>query len=201
VKYPPMHVVLLIIWFITIPVIVTYLIREAGNYFGYNESIKTTQIDDYDTIYLNLKPSDIEISDYMFGTYFDNNTYFDNDDNRVYVKPKMYIRKNTDKPKLQFVRTSRGKNKRTAFRLANDINYKVEVENSQITIPPYFTIEPLNEWKSQQVKIILFIPENTVIIVDESLCYSDIIVNPRQSGHDGNACKWIMTKEGIRALD
>jgi hypothetical protein len=195
VKYPPVHVVLLIIWFITIPVIVTYLVREAGNYFGYNESIKTTYLNDCDTIYLNLKPSDLEISDDMFGLYFDD------DGNRVYGKPKLYIRKSADKTKLQLVMASRGKNKHAAFKSASDIDCKIEVKNSQITVPPYFTIGHLNKWRNQRLKIILFIPENTVIIVDESLCYSGIIIRPRRSGHDGNACKWIMTKEGIKAID
>jgi phage shock protein PspC (stress-responsive transcriptional regulator) len=195
VKYPPVHIILLIIWFITIPVGVSYLVREVGNYFWYNESTRTTRINASDTIYLNMKPSNLGILNYTFGTYFDD------DDNRVYGKPEMYIRKSDGMPEIKLVMASRGKNKRAALMSADNIDFRIETVNSQITVPPYFTVEPLNKWKSQHVKIILSIPENTVIIVDKSLCHSDIIISPRRSGHDGNACKWIMTKEGIKALD
>jgi hypothetical protein len=176
-------------------VIATYIVREAGNYFGYNESIKTTHITANDTIYLNLKPSDFDVADYRFGAYFDD------ENNRFYGKPVMYIRKSAGMSKLQIVKTSRGRNNHKAFMYANDIDYQFEVENSRITLASFYTVEPLNNWKNQRLKIILSVPENTVIIVDESLYYSDIIISPRRSGHDGNVCKWIMTDEGIRALD
>jgi phage shock protein PspC (stress-responsive transcriptional regulator) len=194
VKYPPVHVVLLIIWFLTIPLIATYAVREAGNYFGYSESIKTTHITTRDTIYLNLKPSDIDMSNYRFGAYFDD------ENNRFYGKPAMYIRKSAGMSKLQIVKTSRGKNNHKAFTYANDIDYQFEVENSRITLAPFYTVKSLNGWKNQRLQIILSVPENTVIIVDESLCYSDII-RPRRSGHDGNVCKWIVTNAGIMPID
>jgi hypothetical protein len=131
----------------------------------------------------------------MFGSYFDN------ENNRFYGKPEMYIYKSDGMSKLQIVRTSRGRNNHKAFKYANDIDYQFEVENSRITFASFYTVEPLNGWKDQRLRIILSVPENTVIIVDESLCYSDIIIRPRRSRHDGNVCKWIVTEEEIRATD
>jgi phage shock protein PspC (stress-responsive transcriptional regulator) len=195
VKYPPMHIVLLIIWFLTIPVIATYIVREAGNYFGYNQSIKTIDVNTRDTIYLNLKPSDLEISDYVF------DAYFDEENNRFYGKPEMSIHTSAGAGQLKIVKTSRGKNNHTAFKYANNIDYQFEVENSQIALASYFTVEPSNNWRNQRLEIILFVPENTIIIVDKLLCHSDVIIRPRRSGHDGNACRWIVTKEGIKAID
>ncbi|MDR2383098.1 MAG: PspC domain-containing protein [Prevotellaceae bacterium] len=194
VKYPQIHIVLLIIWFVFIPVIMIYFAREVGNYFGYNKLVKTIPVETCDTVYLSLHSSDLEISDYF------SESYFDNENKRFYGKPEIYINKSERKSKLQIEKISRGKNNQKAYKLANDIDYKFDVHNSQIIFSPYFTVEPLRDWKNQRLKIVLSVPENTIIIVDESLCYSDIIVRPRRSGHDGNACKWIMTREGIKAL-
>jgi phage shock protein PspC (stress-responsive transcriptional regulator) len=195
VKYPQIHVILLIIWFVSIPVIATYVVREAGNYFGYNQSVKTTYISACDTIYLNLQPSDLETLDYQF------ETYFDDENDCFYGKPEIYIRKSEGKSKLQIVRTSRGRNNHAAFKHANEIDYKFEAENSRIILSPYFTVEPLNRWKNQRLKIILYVSENTVIIAGESLCYSGIIIHPRRFGHYSDACRWIVTREGIKAID
>jgi phage shock protein PspC (stress-responsive transcriptional regulator) len=195
VKFPQIHIILLIIWFISIPVIATYVVREAGNYFGYSKSIKTTYIDACDTIYLNTQPSCLATSDYL------SEAYFDDENNRFYGKAEIYIRKSEGKSKLQIVRTSRGKNNHAAFKHTNDIDYKFEVEKSQIILSPHFTVEPLSNWKIPRLKIVLSVPENTIIIVDESLCYSNNIISPRRSEHDGNTCKWIMTKEGLMAID
>jgi phage shock protein PspC (stress-responsive transcriptional regulator) len=193
VKYPQIHIILLIIWFISIPVMLFFSIRSVGSYFRYNQSIKTTYMSLRDTVYLSLQSSDLDISDYLF------ETYFDDENDRVYGKPEIYIRKSGGKSKLQLVRISRGEN--AAFEQANEIDYKFDMKNSQIILSPYFTVEPLSKWKNQGLKIVLFIPENTIIMVDELLCHSGMIVRPRRSGHDGNACKWIVRREGIQALD
>jgi phage shock protein PspC (stress-responsive transcriptional regulator) len=194
VKYPQIHIVLLIIYFIIPSVIGTQIFREAGNYFGYNKSVKTIPVNTGDTVYLTLKSTDLETLGYPSGGYFDD------ENNRFYGKPEMhiYLNENDGISKLQIIKTSRGKNKHTALKYANDINYQFDVENSQITFSPYFTIDPLNDWKNQRLEITLSVPENTVIIIDETLCYSDII--KFHSGHDGHPCAWIMTKRGLKAL-
>jgi hypothetical protein len=195
VKYPHIHIILLIIWFLTIPVMTATFIREAGNYIGYNKSTKTFNINACDTIYLNMNPSEVAIPDNLSGAYYDGESKC------YYGKPDMYIRKSDDKSKLKITKTSRGRNNREAFEYVGDIVYDFDVENSQITVSPYFTVDQINKWKNQRLEIVLYVPENTVVIVDESLCYTNIIVKPRLSEHDGNTCKWIMTHEGIKALD
>jgi hypothetical protein len=127
--------------------------------------------------------------------------YFDNENNRFYGKPEMHISKSMGMSALKLIRAFRGRNRYAAFECANDIDYQLEIEHSRITLAPYFIVEPLDDWKNQRLKIILYLPENTIIILDESLCYSGIIVKLRRSRHDSNACKWIVTKNGIEAID
>jgi hypothetical protein len=196
VKYPYIHVILLIIWFITIPVAMTTFIREAGTgiFLGYHKSIKYININPCDTIYLNMKPSEFEIPDNPF------NAYYDDESNRYYRKPNMHIRKSSGKSELKIIKTSHGRNNKLTLKYVNDIDYDIDVENAQITVSPYLTIDRI-DWKNQRLEIILYVPENTVIIVDDSLCNTDIIASPQWSGHDGYTCKWIMTREGIKALD
>jgi phage shock protein PspC (stress-responsive transcriptional regulator) len=195
VKSPYIHVILLIIWLITIPVAMTTFIRDVGNFIRFdNKSIQHININPCDTIYLNMKPSEFEIPYNLFNEYDDKNRCY-------YGKPNMYIHKSSGNNTLKITKTSRSRNNHLELKYLDDIGYDIEVENSQITISPYFPIDNFIDWKSQRLEIILYISENTVVIVDGSLCNSDIIVTPRQSGHDGNNCKWIMTHEGIKALD
>jgi phage shock protein PspC (stress-responsive transcriptional regulator) len=169
VKYPAIHITLLVIWFLMIPITMGYFVRETVAFSGFNKSINTINLIDYDTIYLKMYPSDPQIPDCSF------DTYFDNDNNCFYGRPEIYIRKSNGKSKLQIVKIYQGRNNRNAIRHANNIDYKFDIRNSQITLASYFTVQPVTYRKKQSLDVFLYISEDTVLIIDEALCNSDVV--------------------------
>jgi hypothetical protein len=196
VKHAGVHFMLLIIWFLALSTAIITIMYEAGNYKWHNGMSESIPVNNNNTIYLNIQPSDLKISNNPL------KIYYDKDNNQFYGKPDLFIRKSYDgNTKLEIRKQSQGRNKLAAFHYAENIKYEINIADSLIILNHYFTIEPKDDWKNQQLDIFLYVPENTIIIFDESLCHTDIVVIPRRSGHDGNACKWIVTREGIKALD
>jgi hypothetical protein len=196
VKHVGLHFILLVIWFLSLSTAIITIVYESRNYKWYNEVSESIHINTNDTIYLNIQISDLKISNNPL------KIYYDKDNNRFYGKPDLIIRKSCDgNTKLEIRKQSQGHNKLAAFHYAENIKYEINIADSLITLNHYFTVEPHDKWKNQQLDILLYVPENTVIIVDKSLYYSDIVVSPRRSRYDGNTCKWIMTSKGITALD
>jgi phage shock protein PspC (stress-responsive transcriptional regulator) len=195
VHHVKLHIALFIIWLLSIPVGAFTVAGEAGNFKWRGKTEESTHINACDTLYLSVNSTKFKMPNIP-------KIYYDSKNSLFYGKPDMFIRKSLDgKIKIDIIKSSRGKSRYTAFEYAENIGYNIDIRDSQIIIPQYFTVEPQTEWRFQQLDVILYIPENTVVIVDRLLCHADIIVNPRRSGHDGNVCKWVMTQNGIMAAD
>ncbi|MDR1887712.1 MAG: PspC domain-containing protein, partial [Prevotellaceae bacterium] len=155
VKHVALHVVLLIIWILIIPVTMMTPVRDAIGFFHYNRVNKWMHLNTADTIYLNLKPSAPgipEISDNPF------EIYRDMANSRFYGKPSVYIRKSDDRSaKLKIVKKWRGRSGHMNLRYAENIDYDMNIKDSMITLAAYFTVEPLHEWKNQQLDIFLYV--------------------------------------------
>jgi hypothetical protein len=184
-KHGKMHGILAIMWFLAIPTGFVTILHEAGEYKWNNETSEVIALNSNDTIYLTLKPSPLKISNNPL------EVYYDRDNNHFYGKPNLYIRKSDDgATKLEIRKQSRGKNRLEAFNYAEDIVYEINVNDSVIDISPYFMVIPQDKWKFQQMKIILHVPENTVIIANKDLCNDKILLHyPYFHDH-----KWIITE-------
>jgi len=184
-KHGKMHGILAIMWFLAIPTGFVTILYEAGNYKWNNETSEVIALNTNDTIYLTLKPSPLKISNNPL------EVYYDRDNNHFYGKPNFYIRKSDDgATKLEIRKQSRGKNRLEAFNYAEDIVYEIDVNDSVIDISPYFMVVPQDKWKFQQMKIILHVPKNTVIIANKDLCNDKILLHyPYSNDH-----KWIITE-------
>jgi phage shock protein PspC (stress-responsive transcriptional regulator) len=193
VKYVKLHVALLILWLLIIPAGIITAVREACNYKWHNKTDETVAITTArDTIYLNMHAPELRLSNNF-------KIYYDKKNACFYGKPDIFFRTSTDgNASMEIVKSSQGRNKLAALEYAEKIGYEVVVRDSLIVFPPYFTVEPQGEWRCQQLDIFLYIPENTVIISDRSLCHSGIL--RIWSGHDA-VCKWIMTKNGLQAIN
>jgi phage shock protein PspC (stress-responsive transcriptional regulator) len=191
--------ILAIIWFLAIPTGFVTILYEANNYKWNNETNEVITINANDTIYLTMKPSPLKISNNPL------EVYYDRENNRFYGKPDLYIRKSDDCTTIVEIRKkARGKNRLDAFHYAEDIVYDIDTNDSTIAVSPYFTVAPQDKWKFQELKIILYVPENTVIIANDSLCNDKILRNWFYSCDHAYiyTSKWIMTKNnGLKAIN
>jgi phage shock protein PspC (stress-responsive transcriptional regulator) len=169
VKCRKLHFALLIIWFLTIPAMIVVSVYEAGKYKLHKEITETVELNTNDTIYLTVKEP-LKLSNNPVEVYYDRSN------NRFYGKPELQICKTSNGvSKLEIRKEAQGKNKLEAFRHAEDIIYEIDINDSVIALPAYFMVEPRDEWKFQQLTVILYVPENTVVIADKSFSEDKIV--------------------------
>ncbi|MDR1865730.1 MAG: PspC domain-containing protein [Bacteroidales bacterium] len=184
------HVLLLLVWLSGMVVLTLAGIFEARNFAWHNGIKETTTLPSADTLYLEAMPA-MKISNNPLDMYYDKET------GRFYGKPTLMIRKSEDgKTGLVINRESQGKTKIDAYRHAENIGYHVDVRDSLLLFPSFFTVQPENQWKFQYLNMILYVPEGTVIAANETLCGDLMFKRRRFSG-----CKWIMTgHDGLQLL-
>jgi phage shock protein PspC (stress-responsive transcriptional regulator) len=192
VKHVKWHITLLIIWLLTIPTVIITFAYEAGNYKHYNKTYESVTITASDTLYLDMPAPELKLSNNF-------RIYYDREEGHFYGKPDIFIRKSIDgNVKMEIIKDARNRNKHVAFDNAENIEYGFGVRDSLITFSPYFSVDPPEVWKFQHVDVVLYVPENTVIIFSKSLCHADIV---RLWSRRGYSCKWIMKKDGLKAMN
>ena len=196
VNHKLLHVALSIIWMAAIVTGIIVCFSQARNFAWHNEQIADTQqVTPSDTLFLAVAVSNLQISNNPMEIYFDK-------DNRCfYGKPNLRIHKSDDgQAKLRLNRESQGESKRAAYQYAENIVYAVDVHDSLLTFDPYFTVMPQDKWKFQTLDVVLYIPEGTVLVVDDALCH-DRFLGRWFRRHANADCTWVMTKEGLQRLD
>jgi phage shock protein PspC (stress-responsive transcriptional regulator) len=197
VKRKLLHVSLFVLWFVAIVTGLVVCLAEARNYtWSSDQIVETRPVIAADTLYLVAKPSPRSISNNPM------DIYFDRDNQRFYGKPNLNIRKSDDgQIKLHLNRESQGESKRAAYQYAENITYNVEIVDSLLTFDPYFTVTPPNRYKFQNLGMILYIPEGTVIIADETLCNDRYLGRMFRWRHQDSS-KWIMTEsKGLQPIE
>jgi phage shock protein PspC (stress-responsive transcriptional regulator) len=196
VKYKKLHIALILIWFTAIFTLIAVSLYEVNNYKWNNEIHEVITVE-------NPKPV-IRLAVNSFENPQIANNPLEVSYNREYAcfygKPELYILESPDnKIELKIRKESQGKTKYEAFQYAEGISYDVVLSDSLIIFPQYFEVSPPDEWKFQQMRLLLYIPENTVIIVDKAL-YNDRIGHRFPHNHDSNY-SFIMTKKGLKNFD
>ena len=192
-----LHVALSVVWIAAIVTGSIVCISQARSYAWSNEQlVETRQVTLSDTLYLNMASSQMQLSNNPMEIYYDKTA------NRFYGKPNLSFRKSDDgQIRLRIRRDAQGENKRAAYQYAENIGYDVETRDSLLTFAPYFTVTPQDKWKFQTLGIVLYIPENTVIIIDKALC-NDRILGARFRWRSNDDCSWVMTDEkGLQPID
>ena len=163
IKHKLLHVALSVLWVATVITGIIVCLSQARNYAWSSDQLtETKQIALSDTIFLKSASSRMQLSNNPMGIYYDKT------DDCFYGKPHLYVRKSDDgQMRLKTNRYAQGKNKRAAYQSAETITYNVEIRDSLLTFAPYFEITPRNKWKIQSMDIVLYIPEGTVVVVDD----------------------------------
>jgi phage shock protein PspC (stress-responsive transcriptional regulator) len=197
VKNRSVHILLTLVWVGMIGIAVIVGVSEGRNYMWHNEIIETkTLAAATDTLYLGAIPSSLKISNNPL------EVYYDKDKGRFYGKPNLDIRKsNEERIRWTVERRSQGKNKLEAYQYAEAIVYEITVDDSLLTFPIFFTVEPQDRWKFQFLHITVYVPEGTVIIADQTLCEDRMFFGYWHYWQNNPECKWVMTADkGLQRL-
>jgi phage shock protein PspC (stress-responsive transcriptional regulator) len=189
------HRVLLIAWCGAVLVVVFTGIFEARRHMWRNETYETSAYAAVDTLYFETLPSTLKISNNPL------EVYYDKENKRFYGKPDLFIYKSDDNNiKLTIVKVSLGENKLTAYHYAEEIVYQVEVRDSLVRFPLFFTAIPPDQWNFQQVKLRLYLPEGTVVIADRNV-YRHLLVDRWRWPPDARTRgTWVMGEKGLQCL-
>lgn len=159
-----------------------------------NTSNRFYLLSDYDeryNYYDTLKTKEFGLKDKMVLKASRNNFGFDNVDLR--------IEKSFDNQmKLVTTYHGRGIDEVTAIKSAENISYLFEQNDSVLIFPRFFKLKDNSSWRNQEVELILYVPYNTELIIQDRV---DRIIENIYSGEcerdEYDRVHWIMGKDGM----
>lgn len=100
--------------------------------------------------------------------------------------------------KLVTTYLGRGTTENTAISNAENIQYFFEQNDSILTFPRYFKLKDNNIWRNQKIEMVLYVPYNTELIIQERV---DRIIHNIYSGEcvrdEFDRVHWVMGKDGM----
>lgn len=153
---------------------------------------------------------------YLVSDFDEKYNYFDTAKTRSYgLTDKMIVKSNRhsfgfdnvdlrieksfdNEMKLVTTYLGRGNTENTAIQNAENIQYFFEQNDSVLTFPRYFKLKDNSIWRNQKIEMILYVPYNTEIIVQERV---DRIIHNVYSGEcvrdEYDRVHWTMGKDGM----
>jgi phage shock protein PspC (stress-responsive transcriptional regulator) len=132
-------------------------------------------------------------------------TVFDNDVEKLYATRVNVDIKPTDKATafVKIRKESDGKNRLTANKDAESIEYKFSLTEKNLMLNGYFLSDIKNKFKDQLIDITIYLPMNSVIYLDASTQTFLNDVDNVQNIYDGDMPKhyYKMTENGLECLD
>jgi phage shock protein PspC (stress-responsive transcriptional regulator) len=194
-----------ILWLLCAAALSIILFNEG---ISYVETARSTSRDYFknvpDTLYIvsGTKLSDIK---------YDNEISVPDEDYEIFIsdeKKELYLRTFIDiepaeenSVSLEINKYSAGRNRNDAIHKAEKLIYNYRISGDSLVIDEFCRIPPERKWSFDEVRLKVFVPEGTIIIMDrvtESLYHSrdedDFISDPRNR-------LWFMTGEGLDRIE
>ena len=180
--------VLLGLWIMSIIGLVILGVKQATEYSN-NATVKTEAT-------LNIKANDT-LKLKMYGNTEYENSYRDRSNYRVYRNDnderiignsdiRLIIRSTKDSvASIEILKKAYGSRYEVAKERASNINYSYALVNNELRLNSYLTTAAENKFSEQEVQVVLYLPEGTILYADEntyryhrnSSYYNDILKN------------------------
>lgn len=182
------------VWLMSIIGLVIIGIRQASEHAFDESYIEKTELPITATDTLNIKM----ISNDNFNSNFHRNrngfklAHNENGDKIIYYSDiDIIVRSTTDSlAKIVIEKSADGRNYETAIERAKNINYNFELENKTLLLDSYLTTNTKNKFSNQEVVIILYLPENSIVYFNNSTKsflyyhrYNETIVTSKDANH------------------
>jgi hypothetical protein len=153
------------------------------------------------TLYLEVydeedSDSHIHINDWFF--------HMEEDEQINYGECKLDVRRShTDSFEIVTIYSARGRSRKIATNRSNEINYEYAKVDSLIQFDPYFHIENVDKWRNQRVTIIVKVPLNGSVYLNNSMDRIIYDIDNVTDTYDGDMVgyKWTMLEQGLTCID
>ena len=192
------------LWSVSIILLVSSMVKIGYSMRTHEEVTQNYTIDtnDTDTLYINMFPDqkyDSWNSDQIkFNSVLID---FNNDAINLSGRPRINITKSqTSQTELKVTKLAKGENAKEALKMAKNIKYEWQQDDSAIFFSYFFTIEGIKKVKDQKMQISLEIPVGKIIYIGKGL---NKIISYIDNDQDFDYFEitenyWIMTKNGLK---
>ena len=174
-------------------------------YDGVHNQTEELQIIAQDTLAIKMVGNDNLSNEKELRRNHNFETVFDNDVEKLYGTRVNVDIKPTDKTTafVKIRKESDGKNRLTANKDAESIEYKFSLTEKNLLLNGYFLSDLKNKFKDQLVDITIYLPINSVVYLDASTQTYLNDVDNVQNIYDGDMPKhyYKMTENGLECLD
>ncbi len=137
---------------------------------------------------------------------WDNNYFLaeNNNQSALVGTPELKILKSANEYiEVVINKKARGADKKTALNRAADIFYSTKADSTGIVLDPFFYLTSDQKFRSQQVEILIKIPEGKTIYIDGSVSKILDEAENINDAYEENMCnrKWKMTELGLKCID
>ncbi|MGV6829526.1 MAG: PspC domain-containing protein [Flavobacteriales bacterium] len=184
----PAKITLFVIWLVSIIALAVIGIRQAVEQ-GYDGEViieKNLPISSNDT----LKIAMVANKNYEYKVRRSGNfeiKYNDANEKLIYSNDiRLIVRSTSDSiAKIVIEKKAEGKSFLNAKETAQAINYNYSINNNNLSLDGYFTTDVSNKYRNQEIEIIVYLPEGTVLYADNNTYsfhrnysrYNDILNN------------------------
>ncbi len=174
-------------------------------YDGVHNQTKDLPIIALDTLTIKLIGNDNLSNEKELRRRNNYETVFDNNVEKLYTTRVNLDIKSTDKTTayMKIRKESDGKNRLTANKDAESIEYKFNLTEKNLLLNGYFLSDLKNKFKDQLIDITVYLPVNSVVYLDKSTQTYLNDVDNVQNIYDGDMPKhyFKMTENGLECLD
>ncbi|HEY9220684.1 MAG TPA: PspC domain-containing protein [Lutibacter sp.] len=174
-------------------------------YDGVHNQTENLPIAALDTLTINMIGNDSLSNEKELRRNHDYETVFDIDVEKLYSTRVNVDIKSTDKATafVKIRKESDGKNRLTANKDAESIEYKFSLTEKNLLLNGYFLSDLKNKFKDQLIDVTIYLPINSVVYLDASTQTYLNDVDNVQNIYDGDMPKhyYKMTENGLECLD
>lgn len=174
-------------------------------YDGVHNQTENLPIIAMDTLTINMIGNDSLSNEKELRKNHNYETVFDNDVEKLYSTRVNVDIKSTDKATafVKIRKESDGKNRLTANKDAESIEYKFNLTEKNLLLNGYFLSNLKNKFKDQLIDVTVYLPVNSIVYLDASTQTYLNDVDNVQNIFDGDMPKhyYKMTENGLECLD
>ncbi|HYW95197.1 MAG TPA: PspC domain-containing protein [Bacteroidales bacterium] len=192
------------LWILALITAVSLIAIEAGNYRE-SDQVSSSQILEQvpgDTLYVRVNPQMLARIKQDEHFRIDDRRYVMKDDN-LYGEVTIDVEKGrSDAYELRMEKGSRGPDEETAASMAEKIAFNYTLQDSLLTVDPWFRAGSGEKWRLQRLDVTIYVPEGKAVHFDKNTgVFLEGVYNlDHYSDYRMAGKTWIMHEEGLESV-